>query len=166
MLEEPLFVSNFSHEGIIKHFREHNLYSRRQYVFFFSLTFTPRNTKWFFWIKVGLGGKRDTPHWENSLKKGTESRNNLDIWEHVSSWYELKMGVWVKTLESQEEPGFEVPAYFMWTPNSLNLTIYARGKAFENFKQRSDMTPRTKDESLEHKSKIKITTSIYCNVPG
>ena len=51
----------------------------------------------------------------------------------------------------------------------MNIIIYTRGKTFKNFKQRGDMIPShplKQDGSLEFKSKIKITASIYCKLPG
>lgn len=33
MLEEPCFISNFSHEGVMKLLKEPNLYSRRVGIF-------------------------------------------------------------------------------------------------------------------------------------
>lgn len=140
MLEKPFFTSKFSHEGMIKRLEEH---IKKTINTFFSLKFIPRNIKWLFWIERSSFREKHFQQKEQPEKKPTESRNNLDIWEHTSNCSELRMGVDDEILENRaQQSSCAVLGCCVQSPRSLNLTIkYGRGKTLKTFKQRSTTIP-------------------------
>lgn len=88
---------------------KNTIYFQEDIYIFFSLKFIPRNTKCFFsWIELSLA---DIPNRKNSLKKGTQSSNNLAVWEHVGRCYQLRVGADEKPWrEEQSQVGKSTPA--------------------------------------------------------